>query len=189
MMLRNSEGSFGSVAKGFHWLLALLIIGMLILGNVMEGLEGARKLKVYGFHKSTGIIILFLVFLRFTWRQVNPQPGLGSDYPWFIRFGAHASHYTIYLLMFMMPLSGWMMSSAAGFPVSVYGWFTMPLVIEPDRELRKTLNAVHGIGSNVLIAFLLAHIFAALFHHYYFKDNVLKRMLPSCQKCPVKKPE
>ena len=184
MRLRNSDQKYGAITQSFHWVMALLIIGMLIIGHVMQGMEGMNKIKIYGLHKSTGILILFLVFLRFGWQQINYQPSIPDSKRINARlfklmgFAANVSHYLIYLLIFLMPLTGWLFSSGVGFPTSFYGLFTMPNLIEPSKPQADFFRELHGIFAWVLIALLCAHIGAALFHNWFLKDNVLKRMLP-----------
>lgn len=183
--LKNSEEKYGVIAKLFHWVMALLILGMLAMGLQMVSLPiGPDKLWVYGIHKSTGIIILFLAFLRLSWRQVNYQPKIPEHKEFrpiivkLMEFAAKTTHAMIYLLMFAMPLSGWAMSNAYGFPVSVYGWFVLPNLVSADPELAKKLKTLHDTGALLLIGLLVAHIGAALFHHFILKDIVMKRMLP-----------
>ena len=176
---RNTSLAYGIVARGFHWLMALMIIGMLCVGFYMDGLPmSPDKLRFYGLHKATGVLILALVSLRLLWRAANPVPALPSDMPVWQRWGAHLSHYGLYGLMFAMPLIGWTMSSAAGIPVSVFGWFSLPHLIGPSKELVDLTKALHFYGALALIALISAHAGAALYHHFIRKDTILKRMLP-----------
>lgn len=179
MRFRNTVETYGLVAKTLHWFIALAIITMVIMGFVMDSLPlGPQKLQVYGLHKATGIVILGLVVLRLLWRFTNPTPKLPSTMPWIERLAAHAGHAGLYLLMLAMPLSGWMMSSAAGFPVSVYGIFTMPDLVGANQAIRKFMHDAHGILAWAIIGLVSVHVLAALWHHFYHKDTVLRRMLP-----------
>ena len=179
MALRNTSDAYGSVAKSFHWLMALLVIGMLCVGLWMNGLPmGMQKLKVYGWHKSVGVTILMLAALRLAWRFRNIVPSLPLHMRWPERFAAHASHMLLYALLFAMPFSGWLMSSASGFPVSVFGWFTLPNLVQPDESLRKLFQQAHEWMAWTLIGLIALHASAALFHHFRYRDTVLKRMLP-----------
>ena len=188
--LKNSEQSFGWPAKTFHWLMAILIIGMLCLGLYMKGLPvSPDKFKLYGLHKSTGILILFLVSLRFGWREVNFQPSIPQEngrkfiYPpniyKFMEIFAKFWHLAIYFMMFLMPVTGLLMSSAYGFSVSFFGLFVMPNLVAPNKELADNLRNIHDFTSYILIGFLIVHILAGLFHHYIMRDIVMKRMLPA----------
>lgn len=170
---------YGIIAKTFHWLMAIMVIAMLALGLYMEDLKlGPDKLQLYGWHKSTGITILVLVSLRLWWRLLNPPPQLPDDMVFFQKLAAHLSHVLLYSLMIFMPLVGWLMSSAADFPVSVFGWFTLPALIDADPEYVRLFKAMHYYGGRTLIILICAHVFAALYHHFIRKDDILKRMLP-----------
>jgi len=179
MRLRNTKYSYGSVAKTFHWLIFLLIAGMLAAGFIMTGMAmSPDKFKIYGLHKSFGITVLSLAALRLLWKAMNAAPELPLSLPAWEKFAAHAGHAALYALMFAMPLSGWAMSSASGLPVSVFGWFTLPDLVAPDNQLKHIFREVHGWLAWALIGMVSLHVFAALLHHFYYKNNVLRRMLP-----------
>lgn len=179
MALKNASDSYGSLTKIFHWVVALLIITLLIVGNVMTDMENSpTKFEIYGIHKSTGILVLMLACMRLLWRLINVEPTHGHLARW-QKFASYAVHYALYACMFLMPLSGWAMSSAAGRPVNFYGLFTLPDLVAPDKELAKILNERHEFIGWTIVALLAAHVGAALLHHFYYKDNILKRMLPS----------
>ncbi len=178
-MLRNSAQAYGLIHKAFHWLMAAAIIGMFALGLWMEDLPlGPEKFSWYGLHKSIGATLIAAVFLRFIWRQLNAVPTLPESMKWHERMGAHLGHWGLYGLMFILPVSGWLMSSAAGFPVSVFGWFTLPDLIAADKDLAELLGEAHELLAFAIIGLAAIHASAALMHHFIKKDNVLKRMLP-----------
>ena len=118
-----------------------------------------------------------LAGLRLLWRIENTHP----DLPYTMRAiemrFAYFGHVLLYALMFAMPLSGWLMSSAAGFPVSVFGWFMLPDKVSPDKELRHTFTIIHEYLAWCLMGMITLHTLAALLHHFYYKDNVLRRMI------------
>lgn len=179
MQIKNTTASYGNIAKGLHWLMAILVISMLAVGLYMEGLDlSPQKLLLYGWHKSFGALILILAILRLTWRLSNPTPALPHTLPTLQHIAAHGVHALLYVLLFLMPLTGWLMSSAAGFPVSFFGLFTLPNLIEANKEWRMFFGDAHEILAFSLIALLVAHVGAALLHHFYYKDTILKRMLP-----------
>lgn len=181
--VKNTEISYGCVAKTLHWLIALGIISLLTVGLYMTGLEkGEFRGQVYGVHKATGILILVLVVVRIIWRNMNVQPKLPADIPAYQKFAAHFLHYNLYVLMLLIPLSGWTMSSAGGHPVSFYGLFTVPPLVGEDKELGGLAREAHWILAYIIIALISLHILAALYHHFIVKDEVLKRMLPECKK-------
>ena len=179
MGYRNTKNLYGSVAKTFHWLTFILIVGMLSVGYYMAGMDNSPdKFALYGTHKSIGVVVLLVVVLRLLWRSKNSPPELPLTLARLQRLAAQVTHLMLYLLMIAMPLSGWLMSSAAGFPVSVFGWFTLPDLVSSDRELFATFSNAHETIALLMIAFVLLHVAAALLHHFYYGDNVLKRMLP-----------
>ncbi len=179
MPLKNTTETYGSIAKLFHWLVFVLIASLLALGFVMADMETTPdKVRLYGLHKSFGITVLTLAVLRLLWKLANVSPLLPATTSRGQKFLAHAAHFGLYALMFAMPLSGWMMSSAAGFQVSVFGWFMLPNLVEPDKELFEFLQEAHELLALALIGLVALHAAAALLHHFYYKDNILRRMLP-----------
>lgn len=179
-MFRNTSDSFGTAAKTFHWLIALSIVGMLTVGLIMVDMEPSpTKMMLYGLHKSTGVVILLLVIMRLTWRLVNPVPQLPSSLHPLHHRVAKLSPLALYTLLFLMPLSGITLSQAAGYPINVYGLFTMPMALPKNPEVSKTAVMIHKYGAFTFIGILVLHISAAFYHHFILKTNVLRRMLPS----------
>lgn len=179
MQFRNTLENYGAVAKFLHWLIAFIVIGLLILGLYMVPLPiNAQKLKLYGWHKEWGILVLMLVIVRLSWRLININPALPAHMPRWQQLAAKSVHFAFYIFLFLMPLTGWMMSSSAGLPVSFFGLFTLPDLVSPNENNMKILEEVHEWLGYGLIAALLAHVGAALQHHFIYKDNILRRMLP-----------
>jgi len=179
-MLKNTTDSFGTIAKTFHWLIALGIVGMLAVGLIMADMAPSpTKMMLYGLHKSTGVVILLLVIIRLTWRFANPVPQLPRSLHPLHHHAAKLSPLALYTFMFLMPLSGFTLSQAAGYPIDVYGLFTMPTLLSKDHDIAKTAVMIHKYGAYTLIGILALHISAAFYHHFILKTNVLKRMLPS----------
>lgn len=179
MQWRNGEDSYGSPAKFFHWLIFLLIATLLAVGFLMTDMANTPdKFFVYGLHKSIGVVVLSLAILRLCWKLNNITPRLPNTMRAIEKLGAHGMHWLLYALMLAMPLSGWLMSSASGFPVSVFGLFTLPDLVPPDKELKVFFKDAHELIAYLIIFCVLMHALAALLHHYRHKDNVLLRMLP-----------
>ena len=179
MQIKNTAGRYGSVAMLLHWLMALLLIGLLGLGLYMTGLPlGLQKLKFYGWHKEFGILVLMLVIARVAWRVLNITPILPTHMPTWERFAANSAHYVFYLLMFALPITGWMMSSASGLPVSFFGVFVLPDLVSQNDQLQMLFIEIHKWLGYGLITILCVHIAAALQHHFIYKDDILRRMLP-----------
>lgn len=176
-MLKNSESQYGVVAKGFHWLLFLMLTFSVIAGNLLASMpKGAEKLEAAGMHKSFGVVLLTLIMLRLVWRLINETPRLPNETTAGEAFIAKAMHWGLYVLMFAQPLSGIMMSQAAGFPVSFFGFFELPVFLDKDPELAKTFLTIHGTVWILLVISVIGHAGAALHHHFIRKDNVLKQM-------------
>lgn len=179
MQLQNTLTGWGTISKTFHWLIVGLIIVQYTLAEIAEDLPlGLEKFRTLALHKSFGITILTLAVLRLAWRWMNPTPELPNTLKPYERVLARFTHFALYLLLFAQPITGWMMSSAANFPVSYFGWFTLPNLLAPDKELQHLLHEVHENLFRILVALAVLHVAAALKHHFWLKDDVLKRMLP-----------
>lgn len=177
--IKNTKDNYGIIAISFHWIIAVLIISMIILGIYMSKMDNSPdKFKLYGLHKSFGALILGLVIFRLIWRLTNITPELPLNMKSWEKIAAKLGHFALYFFMFAIPLSGWLMSSAAGFPVSFFGLFTLPDLVQPNNELRKFFGEAHEIMAFALIAVVSVHFLAALQHHFFKKDNILTRMLP-----------
>ncbi|WP_417793864.1 cytochrome b [Terasakiella pusilla] len=179
MSLRNTKTAFGRVAKFFHWSMVFGFIALYVIGFTMTDLPiGPEMFERIALHKSIGIGVLALAVMRLIWRFSNPNPALPDTMASSERWGAHFSHIALYTVMMVMPLSGWAMSSAANYPVSVFGWFTLPNILAPSKAAVDFLKEFHGLLAWGILGLLALHVLAALKHHYINKDNVLTRMLP-----------
>ena len=156
----------------------LLIAGSFGVGLWMAGLPvGPQRFKAVPLHKVIGVTILALVLVRLLWRWTHPAPPLPASMPAWERRAAHASHWALYVLMVVVPVSGFLMSSALGFPTIVLG-VRLPDLLERNRELGDTLKAVHFYLNKTLLAVIALHFAAAMKHHFFDRDDVLRRMLP-----------
>lgn len=170
---------YSAVAQGFHWLIAALIVVQFALGWTAADLPiGARKLARLDWHKSFGMTILMLAVLRLLWRLLHRPPELPAGMSTIEKRLARATHVLFYVALFFMPLTGWMMSSAKNYSVSWFHQFTWPNLIEPGEAAFNLLRTTHDTLSWLLFALALLHILAALKHHFWNRDDVLKRMLP-----------
>ncbi len=176
MQIKNTLEKYGIVSVLLHWLMAMLIIGLLIVGLLMVRIPvSAFKLKLFGWHKEFGILVLMLVMLRIVWRIWNINPSLTGLQLW-ERFAARTVHWAFYGFMIALPVSGWLVTSAAGLPASFFGLFTLPDLIAADDNQRKMLAEVHEWLAYGLIATFCLHAAAALKHHFINKDDILRRM-------------
>jgi cytochrome b561 len=179
MSFRNTTRSWGSLSKALHWIIVLLIINQWIIAERADALpNGLAKLQVLAWHKSFGITILMLAAIRLVWRLMNPTPDLTAETKPWERVLAKLSHLLLYALIFAMPLTGWMMSSARNFPVSWFKLFQLPDLVAPGEQTFHQMNDLHHLLFKVLVGVALLHIAGALKHHFYDKNDVLKRMLP-----------
>lgn len=183
-MLKNTENTYGSLQRAFHWIMAVMIIGMIGVGVYIHGLdpenaaEAPIKQSLGALHKATGMVLLLLVALRTAWVFSGPRPGLPDSVPRWQRIVAKSLHHTFYLLMFAIPISGYVMSSHVLKPVSIYGLFEIPpLFAEKNIESAKAVFEVHETLAMVLLILIVAHVLIALKHHFVDKDNILRRML------------
>jgi len=179
MTLRNTTDRWGAVAQTFHWLIVALITLQVTLGNIAVRLPlGGKKVERFAQHKSVGITILSLVVLRVLWRWANPTPSLPGTLKPYERVLAHLTHAGLYILLFAMPLTGWMMTSARGFPASWFGLFQLPDFVPKNQTLYEVMKETHDLLALALYAVVFLHVAAALKHHFLLKDEVLRRMLP-----------
>lgn len=171
---------YTTTAMIFHWLIALMIIGAFTMGLVMTDIPGITptKLKYYSWHKWAGVTILALASLRLLWRLTHPAPPYPATMPGWQRSVANSLHSLLYVLMFAVPLSGYLYTLSAGIPVVYFGLFELPVIIDANPELKPVLKAVHYWLNMLLAACVAIHVAAALKHQFIDRDGVLKRMLP-----------
>ncbi|MGI9260161.1 MAG: cytochrome b [Gammaproteobacteria bacterium] len=182
MHLRNSETGFGLVAQLLHWLIAALILCQFVLAQLSANASFFERLALLARHKSVGMTILVLAIVRLLWKSTNRRPSTLLELPRYQRLIARASHALMYALIFALPLTGWIMSSALNTPVSYFGLFSWPNLVEPQQELGDLLALVHSYLFRLLAAVIAVHASAALFHHFVFKDAVLRGMLPGTNR-------
>lgn len=165
-------------AIALHWITAALIVANLLLGLSMVALPiSPRKLQWYLVHKSIGITVFLLTSLRLAWRALRPHP-VPVPMPAWQRHAASASHGLLYVLLFVIPISGWLYSSATGVQVVYLGLLPLPDLVVKSRALADVLRLVH-VGLNALLFVIVCvHVAAAVRHHVVDRDTVLARMLP-----------
>jgi cytochrome b561 len=167
---------YTTTAIVLHWLLALVILGSFIVGVYMTDLPlSPQRLKLYNWHKWAGIVILTLSAVRLLWRLTH-RPPADVPMPAWQRRTAHAVHVLLYALFFAVPLAGWAYSSAAGFPVVVFGVIPLPDFVPASKELAEAIKPLHKILAFAMAALVLAHVGAALKHQLVDRDGLLSRM-------------
>ncbi|MGE5115491.1 MAG: cytochrome b [Betaproteobacteria bacterium] len=178
--LANTPRRYGVVALALHWLMAALLVALVAFGVIMVGLPDAgfdtRKIMLILWHKQLGVAAFALVSARWLWRLGNPLPALAGGLAAWQRFAARFVHLCLYGLMVGLPASGWVMSSAAAIPVSFLGLFTLPDLVGRDDTLFRALIAAHRWAAWALVALVVVHAGAALFHHVVRRDDTLRRM-------------
>jgi cytochrome b561 len=159
-----------------HWLMALGLIAALVAGTYIAGLPmGLQRLKMINWHKWLGVTLLALALLRLVWRAGHrppPEPPM----PRWQALAAQAVHGLLYALMLLVPLLGWAYSNAAGFPVVWFGVLPLPDFVGKSPEWAELLKPAHRLAAWSLAALILAHVAAALKHHFIDRDGLLRRM-------------
>lgn len=183
MQLGNTRDSYGAVAIFLHWAIVILIIAQYVIIESAEDLpDGIEKLSITTQHKSLGMLVLLLVLARIGWKLVNRGKPVPVAMPPWQRISAAAGHGLLYLLILLQPISGWAMSSAANYPVTLFGWFQFPALVAPNHDLHEGLEEVHEVLFYAMVVVAVVHAAAALYHHFLLKDDTLRRMLPFGRK-------
>jgi cytochrome b561 len=174
--MRPTRTHFSPLARLLHWTMAPLIIAMLFIGVGMVATVSSAHNTLIAIHRPLGIALLLLVVLRAGVRLTRGSPPLPDDMPTPQRFAAKASHLVLYVLMAAMPMIGWAMLSAAGYPVTLYGPLHLPPIAPHNVELFALLRALHTWFAFALFATVLLHLAAALFHGLIRRDGVFSSM-------------
>jgi cytochrome b561 len=190
MRARNTVDRYGSVAMTLHWLIALLVIGNVCSGfylaNIMDD-HSPWHFPFIQLHKSIGLTVLTLSVLRLVWRLVNPIPPLPAGMSLPLRIGARASHYLFYFFIIAIPLAGWAWtsSSTTGIPTFyfwLFHWPNIPFLANAPHDAKVAnshmFHTYHVYLAYSAAALVVLHVGAALYHHLYRRDTVLRRMWP-----------
>ncbi|MEY2113595.1 MULTISPECIES: cytochrome b [Rhodanobacter] len=178
MSLRSNDRQWGSVAKFFHWIIALGILGNGLFGLLMDlASSPMQKINWLALHKSIGLTVLALVLLRIAWRWTDRRPP-EEPAPRWQQLAAHAAHGALYVLIVLLPLSGWWFNSVTGKPLQWFKLFNLPALAQKNDALRDFAHGVHEYLFWFLILVLVAHVGGALKHHLLDHDNTLRRMSP-----------
>ena len=181
MVLKSDATHWGSLAKFFHWTVVLLILVQATVGLVMVDLpKRPNVIPVFSFHKSLGLTILLFAILRLVWRAFDRRPQEPATMPHWQVVAARAGHALLYVLLFAVPLSGWLFDSASSLrPLYWWGIVHVPsLTGGADEQLKGLTRDAHETLFWILAAVATAHAAIALVHHHFNRDEVLRRMLP-----------
>jgi len=179
----NTKDSYGAAAIALHWIMAALLVALVLLGIYMVQLPDAGfdtlKIRLIVYHKMLGLLALALATLRLAWRVTNVLPRLVEKLPDWQKVLARFVHLSFYALMFALPITGWLMSSAGGFRISLLGLLDLPTFIGQDDYLFQVFITVHKWLGYTLAALIVVHAGAALRHQFLEKDDTLRKMLPA----------
>jgi cytochrome b561 len=177
--MTDNRIGYSAVAICLHWLVFAFILTNWSLGLYMVELPlSPQKLKLFSWHKWLGVTIFLIAILRVAWRIAHPAPPLPAAMPAWQRTAASLSHVLLYLLLFVIPLSGWLYSSAAGIPTVYLGWIQLPDLMQKDKHLAELLKIAHISLNGALFVLVCVHVAAALKHHFHDRNEILARMLP-----------
>ena len=176
MRIGDRRDGYGLVTRVLHWLMAIAIPALFVLGLWMVSLDYTSPYYNLApdIHRSAGVLLLFLLMLRFFWRIANPKPGSEELSP-FEAKASHIVHWGFYPLLLALMVSGYLISTAKGEPISVFGWFDVPAVLALDNQ-ETVAGQVHEILAYVTLALATVHTIAALKHHFRDKSRILTRM-------------
>ena len=177
----NASNRYNTTSILLHWILGIALIAIFCFGIYMADLPfSPTRLKLFNWHKWAGVSILALSALRLVWRLTHPAPALPAKIenamPAWQLLAHKGTHLGLYALFFVVPLMGWAYSSAAGFPVVLFGQFPLPDLVGADKALAETLKALHKASAFALALLVVLHVAAALKHHFIDRDGLLNRM-------------
>ncbi|MDV7213477.1 cytochrome b [Azotobacter beijerinckii] len=179
MQWRNSPLRFGLVSILLHWAVALTVFGLFGLGLWMGGLDyySPWYRTAPDIHKGIGILLFLVMLLRLAWRLFSPPPGPLASHGPFVRLASRAGHGLLYLGLFALMIAGYLISTADGQPIEVFGWFQVPALVSGLPDQADVAGEVHELLAWALVGLAVLHALAALKHHFIDRDATLVRML------------
>lgn len=178
-----APNSYNSVAKAFHWIMAVIIIVAWLIGFysatfLSYSTPHSKKAEVITFHKEIATLVLFLVVLRFLWRMTHKTPAFPADMSPLMKFAAHAGHFLLYAFMLAVPVSGWFYSSAAGYPIPVVWLFNLPEIISKTSPATAELfRETHMYLAYIIGILVVGHVAMAIKHQFIDKDGTIDKMI------------
>ena len=177
--LSSRRQSYSATSKWLHWIMAIIVIGMIPAGIIMSKLpKGPERRMIFGYHTEFGVLILLMVIWRFLTRLSHGTPTSVATLSTFERVASTSATHLLYLLLFLMPLIGWLAVSALGGHISFFSLFQLPALMPKDPAVSKFLFLLHKIGGISILVLASAHILAALYHGLVKRDGVFSRMWP-----------
>lgn len=180
-MSLSTPNRYHPVSIALHWLLGLALAGMFAVGIYMVDLPfSPQRLQLFNWHKWAGVLVLTLSFVRLLWRLTHRPPALPAAVeaamPGWQRLAHQGTHLALYVLFFAVPLLGWAYSSAAGFPIVLFGVLPLPDFVPVSESLADALKPLHKFGALAMAALVLLHVAGALKHQFIDRDRLLARM-------------
>lgn len=169
---------YTKVAIWLHWLIALAVIANIGLAMLTEGLPRETHRAAMGVHKALGITVLVLTLLRILWRLGHKPPPLPPATAGWQRWASRVVHFLFYVLLILLPLSGWVWMSAADRPIDFFGLFTVPTLIAPNKEIADVLHERHEMLGLMMLGLVVIHLLAVAKHHLFDRNRQLSRMNP-----------
>lgn len=179
--------AYTRTAIALHWVIALLVFIAFPVGVVMHEMAlSPDKLRMLSYHKWLGVTVFILLVIRLVWRVAHQPAPLPSSMPQWQVMAAKGVHLLLYVLLFAIPLSGWLMSSAKGFQTVYLGVLPLPDLLHKDKILGDALAELHEVLNFTMLLLVVAHVAAALKHHFVERDGTLARMLPFLNRSSAK---
>lgn len=174
----RSTNRYHSITKSFHWLIVLMLTIEFAVGWLMPGIRrGVTPAGLVSFHMSFGIAILLVAVMRLLLRFMLPVPALEKGSPWWQELAAQWTHYLLYALVILLPITGWWLASSHGWTVTLFGLFTLPPLVQSGAT--EYLADVMHVGTGIVVLGLIGvHVLASLYHYCILKDKTVQRMLP-----------
>lgn len=175
----NTRYAYGLIAQALHWLVVVGISTQFLWAWRIDQADSIRaEFALVNQHKSIGMAVLALVLIRLLWRAFNRPPPFPQSMAGWDRFAATTAHWLLYGLILLMPLSGWIYTSAAGFGPEFFGLVDLPTLVEQNERLETLFGEIHEWLSICILALVSIHVLAVLRHQFVLKDGLLRRMLP-----------
>ena len=178
--MHSSSDRYRSPAKALHWVTALIVMAVVIPAGVwiryFEPADQAFKMRLYNIHESFGVVVFVLVLLRLVYRWLYPPPAWPVETPAWVRLLAGFSHASLYALLVLMPITGFLATNAWGFPLSLFNLLPLPSPIGKDEAIAKILSTVHWSGAALLGVLILSHLAGAILHRHIRRDSLARRM-------------
>ena len=178
--MRDRASGYSNGQRSLHWIMAILILPMIVVGFVMvqQGLPRGLQNSMFILHKNIGVVVLILAAIRIALRLRRSPPSLSDSLPAWQRRAAHASHGLLYVLILVMPLSGYIRVRAGGFPIEALDRLGLPTLVPRSDALANAAKLVHEVGAYAIAALLVLHIAAALQHALILRDGTWARIWP-----------